>query len=140
MKYILFFIAISLAIYSCDSTKSAMKGDTNTSMAENDTVRIANDSLEYEILIIEPGFNSWILTQQPRGYYGLNYLENKNQFFVSEYNIRVRNPQRYSSNLYPQEINYNYNTDYGYEVNYMLYNYFVYFQQKFNQHLPGGRR
>ena len=53
MKYLLFFIAISLAIYSCDSTKSAMKGDPNSSMTENDTVRIANDSLEYEILIIE---------------------------------------------------------------------------------------
>ena len=140
MKYLLFFIAISLAIYSCDSTKSAMKGDPNSSMTENDTVRIANDSLEYEILIIEPGFNSWLVTQQPRGYYGLNYLENKNQLFVSEYNARVRNPQRYSPNLYPQEINYNYNADYGYEVNYLLYNYFVYFQQRYNQHLPGDRR
>tara|TARA_R100001369_G_scaffold92827_1_gene140223 strand:- start:155 stop:577 length:423 start_codon:yes stop_codon:yes gene_type:complete len=140
MKYFIFFIAISLAIYSCDSTKSTMKGETNTSMTENDTVRIANDSLEYEIIIIEPGFNSWLITQKPRGYYGLNYLENKNQFFVSEYNARVRNPQRYSSNLYPQEINYSYNTDYGYEVNYLLYNYFVYFQQKYNQKLPGGRR
>ena len=140
MKYFIFFIAISLTIYSCDSTKSTMKGETNTSMTENDTVRIANDSLEYEIIIIEPGFNSWLITQKPRGYYGLNYLENKNQFFVSEYNARVRNPQRYSSNLYPQEINYSYNTDYGYEVNYLLYNYFVYFQQKYNQKLPGGRR
>ena len=140
MKYLLFFIAISLAIYSCDSTKSTMKGETNTSMTENDTVRIANDSLEYEILIIEPGFNSWLVTQQPRGYYGLNYLENKNKLFVSEYNARARNPQRYSSSLYPQEINYNYNTDYGYEVNYLLYNYFVYFQQRYNQQLPGGRR
>ena len=140
MKYLLFFIAISLAIYSCDSTKSAMKGDTNSSMTENDTVRIANDSLEYEILIIEPGFNSWLVSQQPRGYYGLNYLEIKNQFFVSEYNQRVFNSQRYPSELYPQQINYDYNTDYGYEVNYLLYNYFVYFQQKYNQKLPSGRR
>ncbi|RFN58333.1 DUF6146 family protein [Marixanthomonas ophiurae] len=140
MKYLLFFIAISLAVYSCDSTKSTMKGDNDTSVVENDTIRIANDSLEYEILIIESGFNSWLVTQPPRQHYGLNYLENKNQFFVSEYNSRVRNPQRFNSNLYPQEINYDYNTDYGYEVNYLLYNYFVYFQQKYNQHLPGGRR
>ncbi|PVW13848.1 DUF6146 family protein [Marixanthomonas spongiae] len=139
MRYILFIIAVSLAVYSCDSTKSAMKGD-KISATENDTIRIANDSLEYEIIIIEPGFNSWLVTQPSRGYYGLNYLENKNRFFVSEFNARVRNPQRYSPSLYPQEINYNFNTDYGYEVNYLLYNYFVYFQEKYNQHLPGGRR
>lgn len=140
MKYLLFFLGISLAIYSCDASKSSMKGDSDSAMVKNDTVRIANDSLEYEILIIEPGFNSWLVTQPPRGFYGLNYLENKNQLFVSEYNTRVRNPQRYISNLYPQEINYDYNTEYGYEVNYLLYNYFVYFQQKYNQQLPGGRR
>ena len=140
MKYLLFFLGISLAIYSCDASKSAMKGDSDSVVVKNDTVRIANDSLEYEILIIEPGFNSWLVSQPPRGFYGLNYLENKNQLFVSEYNVRVRNSQRYVSNLYPQEINYDYNTEYGYEVNYLLYNYFVYFQQKYNQQLPGGRR
>ena len=140
MKNIFILIGIAIAIYSCDASKSAMKGDANSSVVKNDTVRIANDSLEYEVIIIEPGFNSWLVTQQPRGYYGLNYLETKNQFFVSEYNARARNPQRYGSDLYPQEINYDYNTDYGYEVNYLLYNYFVYFQQKYRQRLPGGRR
>jgi hypothetical protein len=34
-------------------------------------------------------------------------------------------------------INYETNINYGYEVNYMLYNYLVYFQLKNNQKLGG---
>ena len=92
-----------------------------------------------EIVIIEPGFDNWLVTQKPRGYYGQTYLENKNRLFVTEYNRRVRNFQLYDRNLYEQEINYEYHVDYGYEVNYLLYNYFVYFQEEFNQSFIGGR-
>lgn len=106
---------------------------------ENDTIRIKNDSLEYEIIIIEPGFNSWLYTQRPRGYYSQGYLENRNVLYVTEYNMRVRNFQIFDPLMYPQEINYDFSLDYGYEVNYLLYNYFIYFQQKFKQKLIGGR-
>lgn len=136
-----FFITIiaSVLIYSCDSTKAPINGNGNSSIVKSDTVRIANESLEYEIIIIEPGFQSWILSQPPRGFYGQTFLENKNRLWVSEYNNRVREFNRYPRNLYEQEINYEYNTDYGYEVNYMLYNYFVYFQKEYNQNFIGGR-
>jgi len=106
----------------------------------NDTLRIANDSLEYEILIIEPGFNVWLRTQPPKGYYSQTFLEAKNRLFVTEYNFRVRNFQLFDRNLYEQEINYEFHIDYGLEVNYLLYNYFTYFQQRFNQSFTGGRR
>lgn len=102
-------------------------------------VRIANDSLEYEILIMEPGFDSWLASQPPRGYYEQSFLETKNRTFVSDFNSRVLQPARYSVDLYPERINYNPSVDYGYEVNYMLYNYFVYFQERYNQRLTGGR-
>ncbi len=112
---------------------------TAKAIAVNDTIRIANDSLEYEILIIEPGFNSWVLTQPPKGYYGIPFLESKNRSFVYEYNNRVLNPQRYSMLLYPMQINYDMGTHYGLEVNYMLYNYFLYFQQKYKQNFINKR-
>tara|TARA_R110002072_G_scaffold118631_1_gene250659 strand:- start:68737 stop:69063 length:327 start_codon:yes stop_codon:yes gene_type:complete len=105
-----------------------------TNAVENDTVRIANDELEYEILIIEPGFNQWLVSQPPMGYYGLTFLENRNAFYVLEYNRRVRSIDR-SRELYPQEINYDPGTKYGLEVNYLLYNYFKYFEQTYNQKL-----
>lgn len=103
----------------------------------NDTVRIANDSLEYEVIIIDPGFNSWLLGRaKPRGYYGEPYLKNKNLFWVNEWNVRVSNPQRYGD-LYQLRIDYDPRIDYGYEVNYLLYNYLVYFQITNNQKLGG---
>ena len=66
---------------------------------------------------------------KPKGFYGLSYLENKNVFFVANWNIRVNQPQRYNRNLYQLKIDYEPNIRYGYEVNYLLYNYFVYFEK-----------
>ncbi len=139
MKTFLLLISISLAIYSCGTGNTAITNDGNSGIVKNDTVRIANDSLEYEIMIIEPGFDSWLISQPKRGFYGQSYLETKNRLFVSEYNNRVLQPQRYSHSLYSEQINYDPTVDYGYEVNYLLYNYFVYFQDKYNQHFIGGR-
>ena len=133
MKNILYILLMLLFVYSCGLTKNSGRGDRNTS-AENDTVRIANDSLEYEIIIIEPGFNLFINSiARPQGYYSQTYLENKNRILVNDYNNRVRQPMRYNNNLYVQEINYDPQIDYGYEVNYLLYYYFVYLSRQYNQ-------
>ena len=124
---------MALFIYSCGSTGGKKFSDRYAGEG-NDTVRIANDSLEYEIIIIEPGFNLFINTYaQPRGYYSQQYLETKNKMLVTEYNQRVRQPNNYDPNLYINEINYDPRIDYGYEVNYLLYNYFVYFSNQYNQ-------
>lgn len=138
MKNLLLILALSVAIYSCGTGNSAMNSSSSET-TKNDTIRIANDSLEYEIMIIESGFDSWLVSQKPRGFYGQSLLESKNRSFVSEYNSRVLNPSRFSSNLYGEQINYDPTVDYGYEVNYLLYNYFVYFQEKYNQKFIGGR-
>lgn len=136
MKNILLILAFSFAILSCGTGNKF----SNTSQgSENDTIRIANDSLEYEIMIIEPGFDSWLISQPKRGHYGQSFLESKNRLFVSEYNNRALQPQKFSSQLYTEQINYNTTVDYGYEVNYLLYNYFVYFQHKYNQKFTAGR-
>ncbi|MDT0647681.1 DUF6146 family protein [Zunongwangia sp. F260] len=133
MKNIIYVLLLGLFIYSCGSSKRSMR----LTNAKNDTVRIANDSLEYEIIIIEPGFNLFINSiAQPEGYYSQNYLENKNRQLVIEYNNRVMQPQRFDPNLYVNEINYEPRIDYGYEVNYLLYNYFVYFSRQYNQRFP----
>ena len=132
MKYLLTFFIVAICIYSCDSSKSTVKNDT--AISSSDTLRIANDSLEYEILIIEPGFNTWVLTQPPMGFNSVEYLESRNYRYVMEYNNRVYD-RRYSNMLYPQEINYDPNIHYGLEVNYLLYNYFKYFERKYKQKL-----
>lgn len=102
---------------------------------KQDTIRIANDSLEYEIIIIEVGFDSWLVTQRPKEFYSESFLETRNRFYVQTYNQRVLNPQRYDPDLYFQQINYEPNIHYGLDVNYMLYMYFEYFQKKYRQNL-----
>jgi len=137
MKHLIGCFLAVIALYSCDSGKSSMKGAPDSVDAKeiaNDTVRIANDDLEYEILIIEPGFNTWLITQPPRGYNGITFLETNNRIYTSTYNLRVYDIN-FSNKLYPQTINYEPNIHYGLEVNYMLYNYFKYFEDKYNQRL-----
>lgn len=135
MRTSLFLIGLSLIILSCGSGKSPVKIEPNS-----DAVRIANDSLEYEIIIIDPGFNSWLVTQPKQGYHSQDFLENKNRSFVIEYNYRVQHANRYSIDLYSERIDYDPNINYGQEVNYLLYNYFLYFQRKYNQHFIGSRK
>ena len=134
MKNFIYLFVLGLVIYSCGTTKDRDFTKDPKVVTAQDTVRIANDSLEYEIIIIEPGFFMFLNSlARPEGYYSQSYLESKNQFLVQEYNNRVNQPQQYNPNLYIQEINYDPNIDYGYEVNYLLYNYFVFFSREYNQ-------
>lgn len=138
MKKIIYTLLISIFIFNCNTSKTttSKKDERLESLKQNDTVKIANEDIEYEIMIIEPGFNFWLAsTARQRGYYTQQFLENKNIFYVAEWNQRVLQPQRYSSSLYELQIDYQQGTDYGYEVNYGLYNYFIYFQLTYNQKL-----
>lgn len=140
-KYLITITIILLLVFSCkpqdklqDNTETVT---TESSTVTNDTVRIANDELEYEIIIIDPGFTGWLRSRaRQRGYYNQTYLEIKNQRWVTQWNIRAMNPQQYG-NLYQMQIDYRPQIDYGYEVNYLLYNYLVYFQQANGQKLGG---
>jgi hypothetical protein len=129
MKKIVIALLLIIALASCHFDKYIVSKEKK-SIAEktSDTIRIANDSLEYEVIIIDSGFNSWLYgNAQPRGFYSESYLENRNQIYVTEWNNRVMQPQRYN-NLYEMQINYDRNIHYGYEVNYLIYNYMIYFQ------------
>jgi hypothetical protein len=134
MRYLITLLLLA-SVMSCSTQKKGINQSFEDSKVVNDTIRIANDSLEYEIIIIEPGFNAWLATQRPRGYYGLNYMEQRNKYYVTTYNIRANNPLRWGLDLYPMQINYEINVDYGYEVNYLLYHYFLFFEEKYNQRL-----
>lgn len=138
-NYILLIICALGLIIACSTKNNLSQKNSadNTTVAQNDTIRIANDSLEYEVIIIDIGFNSWLASHaRPRGYYGQSYLENKNRFWVTEWNNRAMNPNRFGD-LYQMQIDYKPQIDYGYEVNYLLYNYLVFFQQRNNQKLGG---
>lgn len=136
--YLIIITLVLGTIIGCSTSKKLPGATTDAkSVAVNDTVRIANDSLEYEVIIIDPGFTGWLASRaRPRGYYGQPYLENKNRLWVMEWNNRALNPQRYGD-MYSMTIDYQPTIDYGYEVNYLLYNYLVYFQVTNRQKLGG---
>ncbi len=138
MKNLLFIALFLVLLMSCTTTKSGVSANASATSKTSDTVRIANDSLEYEVIIIDPGFKSWLNSQsKPRGFYTEDYLEGRNRIYVAEWNNRALQPQRFNPNLYEMQINYNYNIHYGYEVNYLIYNYFIYFQITYKQQLAG---
>tara|TARA_R110001583_G_scaffold21803_1_gene82431 strand:+ start:349 stop:756 length:408 start_codon:yes stop_codon:yes gene_type:complete len=127
-------------VSSCGGAKESLSISDDEKKAftqkVGDTINIADTKTEYEIIIIEPGFNFWLNSiAKPEGYYSQSYLENRNNVYVIEWNQRVMQPQVYVPDLYELQIDYSPNIDYGYEVNYKLYNYFIYFQRKYNQRL-----
>lgn len=129
-----------MCIISCGTTKDSVaiskQEKKSFEQVEGDTITIKSDKTEYQIIIIEPGFNTWLSSiAKPEGYYSQNFMENRNYLMVMEWNRRVLSPARFNPNLYELQIDYTQNIDYGYEVNYKLYNYFIYFQRKHNQRL-----
>ncbi|TMU56362.1 DUF6146 family protein [Flagellimonas algicola] len=127
-------------LVSCTAQKEALAiTDEEKALFESEEgeqVEISNEETEYEIIIIDPGFFNWLNSiARPEGYYSQHFLENRNQLLVINWNQRVLQPQQFDSNLYMLQIDYDPNIDYGYEVNYKLYNYFIYFQRKYNQRL-----
>lgn len=134
--YILVFVFC--VIIGCTSSKSNFPRVDKSKTTQNDTIKIANDEMEYEVIIIDPGFSNWLNSRAlPKGYYSQSHLENKNRIYVSEWNNRVMQPMRYNPNLYEMSINYDPNVDYGYDVNYLIYNYMIYFQNTYKQKLNG---
>jgi len=131
MKHFISILLLGLLLFSCGTNKNVTENSDD--LPEN-AVRIANDSLEYEIIIIEPGFDIYLATiAKPANFYSQSYYENKNRFYVTEWNQRHRQPFQYNPSIYENEIDYDYTVDYGLDVNYKLYNYFKFIEYKYNQ-------
>ena len=127
----IFYLILLFTLLSCNSTKKTTT--KNVDLPEN-AVRIANDELEYEIIIIDIGFDTYLASiAKPMSYYSESSLENKNRFYVTTWNQRARDLTRYNPNIYENIIDYDFNTHYGLEVNYKLYNYFKFVEYKYHE-------
>lgn len=134
-KFLYLVIIASFFFFSCNSNKNF--SSENTEKLTSDTIHISNPDLEYDVIIVDGGFTFWFNSYaKPKGYYSQSYLEARNRVWVMEWNNRARNPFQYG-NMYDMQINYQNNIDYGYNVNYMIYNYLVYFQITNKQQLGG---
>jgi hypothetical protein len=104
LNFIIIFI-FAMVLISCGSTKESLAISNDEKVAfeqvEGDTITISSDKTEYEIIIIEPGFYTWLNSiAKPEGYYSQSFLENRNYLMVLEWNQRVLQPMRYNPNLY----------------------------------------
>ena len=117
-------------------------------MAPPDTISFtppngeANDTLEYELLIFDPGFDSWFLrTKKPESFYEQSYLEMWNKQLVIQWNhsLSTRGSRACSPETY---LDYRSEIDYGKELNYKLFYYFRYMQAvcRIFSHYPSAWR
>jgi Family of unknown function (DUF6146) len=92
------------------------------------TDTVSADSMEYRLIIMDPGFDSWLETKPSKDFYSNEYYAQKNRLYVAEWNQRYLT--LHINDLYDNYIEYKPNTDYGIDINYRLYYYFRYFEEK----------
>jgi hypothetical protein len=102
--------------------------------AQSDTLHFdseatANDSVEYELIVLDPGYESFLLSQPPKEFYSQPYYEQWNSRYVMEWNNRHSQSLTYGD-IYEVYIDYQQNIDYGMELNYRLYYYFRFFEKE----------
>lgn len=125
MKKLIFLLLIAVAFGSCKTLQNISKSDSSTS--------VSIDSTEYQITIIDPGFDQWYtMRYSPAKELSNDIYRSKNTFAVNNWNAYFT--QGRYSRVINSYIQYIYSTDYGIEVNRKLYWYFVYINETF--HIP----
>ena len=131
-----FIIIISslLILASCASQKT---GKTVT--ISNETGN-QEDSVTYELTIMDPEFESWMITNsRPLWYHSQSYLESWNRMYVTAWNSKVTSGS--GSRFFETYIDYQNHIDYGLELNYQLFYYFQFVERRLKiPILPAGLR
>jgi hypothetical protein len=158
MDYKLIFSAllVSGVFFSCAPVKQSLvkqsvanqtNGDQHIKATKPEKIELLpndQDSTEYELIIIDPGFDSWFATNhKPEWYYTNDYLANWNYQYVLAWNAKVRDPLSIQSSTdqpFILEIDYRPGIDYGIGLNYKLYHYFKYVEATWGKILPYARQ
>lgn len=142
LKIFLTTTLITVFVFSCTPVKKATQSPAKPEKIE--LVPQSQDSTEYELIIIDPGFESWFNAHhKPVWYYSKEYLVAWNTQYVLAWNEKVRNPlmnQGDGDNPFILEIDYKPFIDYGLDLNYKLYNYFKYIEATWGKILSYERR
>jgi len=126
---LLMLLILGISFNSCKTIKKSNAPEQKIELIEEDTTS-AEDSTEHELVVLDPGFESYMATQPPANFYSQQYYETWNQQYVTEWNYRHDNPLTYG-NFYETRINYDPHEDYGLEVNYRLYYYFQFIKDNY---------
>lgn len=130
LKVLMLLVFIGALLFtSCKTTQKAQGPKQEVELVENDTTE-TEDSTEYELIVMDSKFESWLVTQPPANYHSQQYYETWNRQYVNEWNQRHNNPMRYGD-FYETKIEYDPNVDYGLELNYKLYYYFRFIEEEY---------
>ena len=124
----LLFTAILAGLFSCAHLKSTQSSSTKENQIQFDGA--GADSTEYDVIVMDPGFESWFIKNRKQPWYHTKeILEARNWQYVNSWNQKVISgnfQMRNRNNPFTETIDYRRDIDYGLDVNYKLYYYFKY--------------
>ncbi len=126
MKSFIIIASVLIGIFSCQTQKNISK-NSNSGLKIEET---KSDTTQYELLIFDIKFDSFLASQPPIEFYSQEYYKTWNMQYVTEWNIRHNNPARYGD-FYETHIDYIPSVDYGIELNYKLYYYFLFIEKEY---------
>jgi len=120
------------------SAQTVSKNNNLTTVKKSDIVYIT-DHKSFEVTFRGEQFYIWLKKQSPKHKYLQSSLEIENMQYANEWNRRVGNPE-FDSNMYVQQIDYQIKPKlhYGMDVNYELFMYFKFFEEKYEKLLIRG--
>lgn len=119
----IFYALLLLAtITACSGPKGVVAIEPGAPSTEE------KDSLSYELVVLDPGFESWyLLNGTPAKTRSQAYYEGWNHQYVTAWNNHARQPGRRS--FFQPIIGYERGEDYGFELNHKLFYYFQYVER-----------
>ena len=109
---------IILIIAACSTQQEVVKVNYNEES-------VVEDSLEYDLETFDGRFEAWYhYHNNPALYRSQQYYENWNRQYVSAWNYHAMSGR--NNSIFEPIIGYEYNEDYGFELNHELFYYFQY--------------
>lgn len=126
MKSIILFILPIFILYGCTS-----KISSNRDIPKSENISINNkNEEEYELTIIDPGFQTWFASYaKPISYYSNSYYESQNRRYVTSWNELYQRTG--GAGPFGNYVDYRFTEDYGLELNYELFWYFKYIESMY---------
>jgi hypothetical protein len=122
MKKLILPLFILLVAWSCSPSQKTGTSDKKTS--------VQIDSTEYEVIIIDPEFETWyLMNYSPSKDYSNEYYRSRNRIGILNWNDYF-DGGRYHR-VIENHIFYDPSVDYGIEVNRKLYWYFKYIEENY---------
>lgn len=122
MKQLFFLAGALLFMIACSTQKRMVK------IKKNSDLPAVEDSLEYELIVLDPKFETWYMMQNsPANYHSQQYYEYWNRQYVTVWNYHASSAQRGS--FFEPVIGWYPTVDYGFELNHKLFYYFQYVER-----------